>query len=71
MMDIIINNMDKVFAAVSASTGVAIFAINVYNIPYQKIKTLDYTSKQRLFFKYKGFLVKILFESLNYIIIIS
>ncbi len=64
-------NMDKISLAVCASTGIAVFAINVYNIPYQKIKTFDYTSKQRLFFKYKGFLVKILFESLNYIIIIS
>lgn len=28
------------------------FAINVYNIPYQKIKKSDYVEKQRLFFKY-------------------
>lgn len=48
--------MDKVslavLLAVCASTGVAVFAINVYNIPYQKFKKSDYVEKQRLFFKY-------------------
>jgi len=44
--------MDLIYKATIAMTGLSVFGINIYNIPYDKISVRNRSEQQRLYFKY-------------------